>query len=535
MNKVKTKYKDLNLEDVEYIKHIYYSKNSHREKMDILTGRFGVGERTIRSWWKNMDLVNVSSDLNYQLKKAQDRALNKDTEVLLVTAAQNKTAVNKDFLESLKMYQKFIEKKLGKKTEIVIIPTRYRNPTSNVEKEKTKANDWWEPELEPYLFYGKVDFGDTLISADSRISPTAKDPLLGYEILANERHLVLGHSKIHFKTLPRLRKEALRTMSTTGYATVKNYSVSKAGEVAFENHSYGFVVVELKDDGTCYIPRNVKVTKAGTFIDIIHSVTPQGVTQIDSSLGLVWGDIHARVLNKTFVEVTKKLTTLLKPEKNVLHDVLDGSTFNPHELFDMFIQRRKIIEGKHLVKEELNESLNFIEEIKGCCGEVCVVESNHDVFLDRYVNSENWKKDLHNSPAYLEMAYIQQTVDLREYGNIFGYLVHERFGDAVPYLKMGSSMKIGGYECALHGDFGTNGAKGNVKGFGRLNVKLITAHTHSPMIFNNTTCVGLSSYTEQYYNRKGFSSWALAHSVIHKNLKNQLLTFGDDYSLSGLI
>jgi hypothetical protein len=528
-------FKSLTEEDQEYLRHIFHSKRTHKEKTDILSSKFGIGERTVRLWWASLELTSKDTDLVPQLQAAQKRALKKGTKVLLVTTAQNKTSINSDFLASMEQYREFIENTLGKQAEIVVIPARYRNPTSNVEKEKVKARDWWEDAVQPYLFYGKVDFGDTVVSADSRISPTAKDPLLGYEILANNKHVVLGHSKIHFKTLPRLKKDSLRTMCTTGYVTVKNYSNSKAGEVAYENHSYGFVILELKPDGTCYIPRNVKVTKEGTFIDIVHSVTPNGVTRIEKTLGFVWGDIHTRMLDRKVVEVTKDLLLKLKPEKSVTHDVLDGSSFNPHEVKDMFIQRRKIMEGKHLIEEEIGEVMDFLKEIQEYSGDLYVVESNHDVFLDRHINSENWKRDLHNSPAYLQYAYIQQTVDLREHGNILGYLIDQKFKDEVKYLKMGDSFKIADYECALHGDFGTNGAKGNVKGFGRLNVKLITAHTHSPAIFNNTTCVGLSSFLSQYYNRKGFSSWAIAHSVIHENKKNQLLTFGDDYSLSGLI
>jgi hypothetical protein len=100
---------------------------------------------------------------------------------------------------------------------------------------------------------------------------------------------------------------------------------------------------------------------------------------------------------------------------------------------------------------------------------------------------------------------------------------------------MGDSLLIEDYECALHGDFGTNGSKGNTKSFSRVNRKMVHAHTHSPKIHNNVTAVGVTCLLYQYYNRKGLSSWAHAHSAIHPNGKNQLLVFGDDYTLSGLI
>lgn len=531
----KDKFKELTPENIEYIKHVYHQEMKHVEKMEILSKKFDIGERAVRSWWQKLDLRKLSSDLPIQLQKAQERTLNKNTKVLLVTTAQNKTAINKDFLNNLIAYKNYISNDLGKQTEIVIIPSRYRNPTNNIEDEKTKSEDWWEDEVNDYLFYGKVNFGDTLISCNSHISPTAKQPLDGYEILASNNHLVLGHSKVHFKTLPRFRDAPLRVMSTTGYITSKNYSKSKAGAVAFENHAYGFVVVELKENDVCYIPRNVKVKSDGSFIDITNSVSNNSVSKINSSTGFIWGDFHARQLNRDFFNESKKIVELLKPQKSILHDIFDGSTCNPHESKDMFIQRQKIVNNEHLVEDEIEECLSLIDEIKGCCGEVFSIESNHDIFLDRHINDAQWKKDLHNSPTYLKLAYIQQTVDLRKYGNILGYLIHERFGESVTYVKMGDSLYISDYQCGQHNDYGANGSKGSTKGFGRMNLKLIGGHSHSPMLFNNVTTVGVTANLKQWYNRKGLSSWAYAHSVVHDNNKNQLLVFNDDYSLSGLI
>ncbi len=64
---------------------------------------------------------------------------------------------------------------------------------------------------------------------------------------------------------------------------------------------------------------------------------------------------------------------------------------------------------------------------------------------------------------------------------------------------------------------------------------MIHAHGHSPTIHNGVTMVGVTSVLDQYYNRRGLSSWAYAHSVIHTTCKNQLLVFGDDLKISSLI
>jgi len=354
--------------------------------------------------------------------------------------------------------------------------------------------------------------------------------------MAKDSHLIIPHSKIHFQTLPRFKNKPLRTMSSTGFITHKNYSDSKAGDQGAIHHSYGFVVLEKKKDKTCHIPRNVKVNSDGSFTDIIFHVKDGKLDIIKGSKGFVWGDIHSRVLDRRILEKTFSLCYFLKPKVQILHDVFDGSTVNPHEKKDMFIQRQKIVRGEHLIEEEIKEAFSIVKEIKDRVGAKTYISiSNHDIFLDRFINEENWKHDLHNSPAYLKYAYIQQTVDLMKYGGLFGYLVDEEFGKEVTYINYGDSLEVDGYETGLHGDFGANGAKGSYKTFSRLNTKMIHAHSHSPIIHNGVTVVGVTSYLDQYYNRRGMSSWANAHSVIHESGKNQLFVFGDDGQLSNLV
>lgn len=532
----KKTFKELEETDKEYLTFMYYQEDiSHNEKMEILSKKFGISGRTIRRWWKDkLNLTERSSKLPKQLLDVRDRVLPKKTDVVLFTAAQNKTAINRDMLKSMEKYKKYLEDNFNKTVEIVVAPTRYRNPTSPIESDTKKAEEWWVDEVRPYLYYNKIEFGDCLISADSRIRPTAKKPLTSYEVLAKDRHLILPHPKVHFKTMPRFKNKPLRTMSSTGYITRKNFSLSKAGETALEHFSYGFSIIEKRKDGTCYIPRNVKVKQDGSFIDLIYKVNLEEVNIIESSEGFVWGDIHAEKLNMDVYNKTKELYSIFKPKKTVFHDLLDGNRFNPHERKDYFIQRRKIIEGQSDIKEEIENTFKIVEDIKSLGTEVNVIISNHDVFLDRHINDMDWKKDLYNSPTYLEYAYIFQTIDLREYGCLYGYLLKQRFDD-VNYINYGESLDICGYECGNHTDFGVNGARSSPNTFAKLNTKMIGAHGHSPLINDGFSRVGVTCNIDQYYTRKGLSSWAYAHSIVHENCKNQLLVFTDDYEISGLI
>lgn len=524
-------------EDKEYLAHIYYDGGiSHKKKMELLSKKYDVAPRTIRGWWKDkLNLSERHSKVPKQLLNAYNFKIHKDTKVLLVTGAQNKSSINLDGLDNMKAYANLLTE-YGLKTQIVVMPSRYRNPTSQIENEKLIREEWWRDEVLDYLCYGKFTFGDTLLSANSRIRPTAKEPFSGYELLASDKHLILPHPKVHFKTLPRFKNDPLRTMLTTGFITHENYSDSKSGEIAHENHSFGFVVVELKEKNKCFIPRNVKMSSDGSFYDLCFSVKNGKVNRVKNVEGFVWGDIHSRVIDETIFGRTLGLVNVLKPKKQVLHDVFDGSTVSPHETKDMFIQRQKILKNQYLIEDEVEESFDIISKIKENISdsEIYITLSNHDVFIDRFINNENWKKDLHNSATYLKYAYIQQTVNLEEYGNIYGYLLSNAFSD-VHYVKFGESLKIGAYECGSHGDYGANGAKGSYKTFSRLNTKMIHGHTHSPVIHNGVTVVGVTCLLHQYYNKRGISSWAHAHSIIHNKNKNQLVVFDDDNEISNII
>jgi len=534
------KFKDLTDENKDYITMTYYDEGlNHKEKMEILSNKFGVEGRTIRRWWLNkMDLQKPSSRLPSQLVEARDRNLPLGTKVLLVTSAQNETPINRKQLASMLVYKDFITNELGKETNMAVIPVRYRNPTTPTEDQNKKKDMWWVDEVKDNIYYQKLEFGDTTIAADTHVSPTATMPLSGLDTLTDDGHLIVGAFRIHFKTQARLRNKALRTMSTTGSITRKNYSRSKAGDKAAIHHSYGFSIIELKEDGTCHIPRNIYVTDDGEFIDLRYKVTPEGVSENTDTEAIVWGDIHKEVMNENIYKKTKKLCKILKPKKHILHDLLDGGRFNPHERKDVFVLRRKIASGKYLIQEEIDEAVNFPKQLLKDCGgkKVYIVQSNHDEFLDRHITDMNWKNDLHNSPAYLKHAMIQQEIDLEQYGNIFGYLLNEKYsGKKIKYLKYGDHLDIRGFNCAMHGDHGTNGSRGSITQYKRLNFKMIHGHNHSPIIMDGVTSVGLTGNVHQYYTRKGVSTHAYAHCLIHGNGKRQLLVFDDNGEISDLI
>lgn len=533
---MKVAYKDLTDENIEYISSIYRLEITHNEKIDILTRRFGVKPRTMRSWWEKLSLQKKDSSLTKQLTAARERVLPTNTDIVLVSACQNKTVVNEAMLENMEAYADYIRSTYKKNVSIVIIPARYRNPTSLIEAKKKKAQNWWDGIVDKYLYYSIVNLGDTVIRADARINPTASSPLNGYQSLSAENNVVLGHPRIHTETLSRFKNAKLRVMTTTGFISRKNYSDSKAGLIGDIHHSYGFVVIEKDKDGLCLPPRAVKCKSDGSFIDINKEVIDGKVSKIKSIETFVLGDIHHRELNKDFLDASLDIIKDIEVENTIVHDCLDASSFNHHEKDDLFIRKLKIKQGLHLIKEEIDESLTFLEDLRERTdSQIKVVQSNHDDFLDRLINKSDWRNDLHNSEAHLEYAMIQQREDLITHGNIYGFLVNTETSKDVEYLRNQDSFNSMGYECGHHGDHGTNGSRGSINQFKKLNMKMVHGHQHSPKMKDGVTCVGVSCNIWQYYNSNGLSSWAYAHSPIFKNGKNQLWIFTDDYRLSTIL
>jgi hypothetical protein len=60
----------------------------------------------------------------------------------VITSAQNATPINKPFFESLKTYCRLA------KATLLVIPYRYKNPTS-IWSEKAQEDDWWGEPVGP--------------------------------------------------------------------------------------------------------------------------------------------------------------------------------------------------------------------------------------------------------------------------------------------------------------------------------------------------------------------------------------------------
>jgi hypothetical protein len=440
----------------------------------------------------------------------------------IFTAAQNATPAHKGFLSCLKIYAAHIKAKL------IIIPFRYKNPTSQWSADN-ESHEWWAAETVQYLYDGRFDLNENLsVLADIKTQPTAVDPLTGLEGISGSSSCIVGHPKITLRTVPTPGHLLPKIMASTGAVTVENYTDTKAGKKGEFHHTLGAIVVEL--DGKRFHQRHILGCKDGSFIDLDKSVSRKGVVKAPPMEALIMGDTHVDFVDPDVTAATfgkGGMCQTLKPKNLLWHDLLDFHSANWHHRGNPFIALAKHQSGMGDVKAEVERACKFVKDHtpRGC--KSVLVPSNHPEGLSRWVKETDWRNTSpENMEFYLETALaVVKSTKMTKNGTStidpFLYWADKMLDDVVLMDRSGSFV-VGDHELGMHGDKGANGARGNIKQFARIGPKTFIGHSHSPGWFEGAKQVGTSSYLHLDYNA-GLSSWMQTHGGIYANGKPVLI------------
>lgn len=475
------------------------------EKYDIpYTETLG---RKIRNWvYKSKEEIVLDECDMY--KMASERTVNK-SKYRIITSAQNATDIHVNFFSNILKYAEFLN------AEVDIIPIRYKNPTSTFQEAKY---DFWDRRIQDYLVASKnYIHNNLLLLANIKMQPTAVLPLTGLEGLSGAESCILAHPRQHFKVCPTLDGQPAKFLATTGCVTIANYTDSKAGKKGEFHHTYGFVIVEEMDDDTFAI-RQVSATSDGNFCDLDIKVSSKGVERRDDIVDVVTlGDVHLGDECKESISWTNEMLHRFNPNHVIFHDIMDGSAVNPHERKDPFIAMEREQDGSDNLQNELDNVVNFLSYYLKW--NPVVVKSNHDIFIDRWLVDNDWRKN-NNKYSYLKYGKLKADGELPN--GILPYEIKQAYGDKVVCLTDNDSFKINNTEFGIHGHIGSGGSKGSATQYKKLNTKLVTAHTHSPLKIDNLVTVGTNTKLRIGYN-KGLSAWYNANAITHYNGKTQLI------------
>lgn len=520
------KFEELDEQTIEKARRIYWDRDlTWDARMKALMELFGRGERTVRLWcsnrlnFKSKEINAIESD---QYQQAKQRSFDSSKKYYIVTWAQNNTPIHPRFFKNLQAYSDFLN------ANIHVIPGRYKNPTSIF---KDKDEEFWARELTPYLDATRNDIANNItIFGDIKIQPTAVNPMSDLQGLCYSTSCIFGSPKIQLQSIPVLTGNKPRIMLTTGACTVKNYTDSKAGKKGEFHHTYGAVIVEVKDQQTVFF-RQITAKNNGDFNDLYWNVSDGVVTKNNKIEAIIYGDIHAGEHDEVLIKNTKiNILDKLNPNHIILHDVFSGQSINPHESKDPFIQYGKEVSNSNDLGLEIEKMINLLSDFNAYKSNIVVVRSNHDDFLDRWLKNEDWKKQptFKNSRLYMKLSDIlleQHEKDPYNVKGVIPYLINEKFPNIIT-LGLRDSYIVKGFELAMHGHLGVNGAKAGAESFRKLNTKMISAHTHSTYRKDGLLVCGTSTYLRLNYTN-GPSSWTQGHVIIDNYGKAQNIIFFD--------
>lgn len=305
---------------------------------------------------------------------------------------------------------------------------------------------------------------------------------------------------------------------TSSNYTTENYMSERTAYIADHDHIMGGLVVEVVDD-EMYHFRQFQGDVDGSFIDLGIKYTKDTVGRVIPA-AFVLGDWHSGETDPRAARCWCEIIDELKVKKIVLHDAFNGSAINHHEQ-DQNIERAKKAELNQLdLSAELRGLAFDLDYLSSIVDEVIVVKSNHDMFLERYLQSGRYVSDPHNHKISLQLAIqMLDGVDPLRYGVENSGLNNK---DKIKWLQIDEDYKIAGIQLGAHGDRGANGSRGSLRSIEAAYGNSVTGHSHSPEILRGAWQCGTSSFLKLSYV-KGPSSWLHTSCIVYENGSRQLI------------
>lgn len=456
----------------------------------------------------------------------------------IFTAAVRGAKVHTEFFENLKVYAKH----LG--AELVVGPLTSTGRQRYAEYDPKE----FDPALVDYISDEPIVIGNRIrFSPELNLSPTMVKPLQGLQTYTKKEWGVFPHTKISVDTVPTHKDRPAKFIATTGAVTHPYYTPTKAGYRAHFDHVHGAVIVEVTKKGVWFrhlVPAN---EIDGTFYDLGYRVAKGRVDWNESGVhALIYGDIHAEKLDPQVAlatwgigsksETFTSLAAHLEPQVQVLHDLMDMSAANYHELDNLFKRYERWWDRENHVRSDFDVALSFLKKVEQFAHETVIVDSNHEYFIEKWLLKfdPSMKEDFENIDDFytLKLALLKSIRDGRPY-SMLETLLRAYYGEEedelfkqLTFLKPDDSYEIDNIECGWHGHRGPNGRRGSKNAFKFVTEKSTIAHLHSPSIDSGCHVVGTSTKMDLGYNQ-GPSSWSHTHGIIYPHGGRTLITMSD--------
>jgi hypothetical protein len=461
----------------------------------------------------------------------------------ILTSAQNNTRIHPGFHNLVALAEHWDGLAYGS-CELIVGTFSYQLATYGPKAVKRGTHDgpkiheklWYDPELEPYFRDESVELAPGLVwCGEQNILPTNKWPLAGMETYNGRRSNIVPHATISMESVASMADEATKFNYSTGTVTQRNYIQKRAGILAEQRHDYGALVAEVDHNGSWWV-RQLYIDDEDAVIDLRLRVQAGQVEEGDFVEALNHGDVHATELELWVREAIwgeGGMLDELEPSYQFVHDVFSMRSRSHHEAKNFHRSYAKHVDGEESVEEEVSLTADLLVEAERDWCETVAVDSNHDRHLVRWLNDEDPRNDPVNAKYFHLLQYhMLDAMDRGEGGFSVLEWALRRAGcpEDVRFLAEDESFVIcrdwdGGVECGLHGDRGTNGARGSTRALTKLGRAVNKGHDHVAAINGPVFSAGACSLDFPYM--KGPNSHSVSSIVTYVNGRRAILTLWD--------
>lgn len=454
-------------------------------------------------------------------RSARDlRALRK-RKTFVVTAAVNNTLPEFEFLAALETY-------CGERdAALLVIPIRYINPTSRLDPQDGDGDVSWHPLLHPYMIENELVLSDdVVIQADLRVQATARNPLASLASRSKHRSAVFGSSQLSMQTVATPHQRLPKLLYSSGAVTQKNYSKTKAGNLANFHHSHSAIVIELR--GKQFFMREI-TWDGKCFYDLGDRWTMDG-QETGKTLAVVTGDEHqwfACPKTRRATYGAGGIIESLWPQCIVRHDVVDSYSISHHHLKNSITMVVKTLAGMNDLRRELTDTCKHLNDTTPDGMTNVIVSSNHHEHIVQWLRAGERNVDPINAEFYHWLKWqILKGARMTEHGvkhpDPFELFARDHLIVPTRFLGPDESFRLAGVELGMHGHIGPNGSRGSLRSLSVIGSRFVMAHTHAPGIYEGGYCAGTSSNLRLEYNA-GPSNWLNTHCALYENGKRQLI------------
>ena len=433
----------------------------------------------------------------------------------VITSAQSNTHLHRPFFDALRVYCEH------NNAELKVIPINYENIT--LTSKHGKEERWFPAPVAPFMAGKREQINDNLmLMGDVSVNATNVNPLSGLQTITGKRSGIFGHGQLEMRVIPTPLSKLPKKLQTTGSVSLANYSDTKAGRIAEDNHCIGALVVETHNNR--FWIRQLRADETGAFYDLTTKYTQDGCEPGERPPGLVCGDIHwdwicPEVLSATFTG-SDSIVKRLRPETVVIHDIFDGYAGSHHHRKDPLLQFYKHVHRRNSVQEELDRLVEGLQVMAS--QPLIVVDSNHNRHFSRWLNECDPARDHENAELYymVRLAQVRQAKEAetsRDLMDPLEWYIRRKLPDIdITFIGHDSGHSLGKYDITNHGDIGAGGTRGSAQQFTKFGGYYILGHSHSPGVYKNVMQTGTSTVLDMEYVT-GPSAWLNSHVLVYPN------------------